>query len=297
MALQKRLILPFILFLMFFGCKSKQEQNEYYEPEQEVYEQSETPVKKDSIATQETPSPALKSYQYSWSEDDAMPSVVIIIDDFGYAAGSLLEDFADLPSEIVFAVLPDLPHTKNSAKLASQKGHEVIIHVPMAATGNPLSPGEKFIKSNMDAESIGSILDDFIAQMPMAIAANNHMGSSTTENYQTMKTVISHLNKNGLFFIDSLTSAKSAVYTASNDLGLFSAKRDIFLDVPDNSDNTIIQKIQSMSKYKGRREPIIVITHCHNRDKLVALKKFIAQIESMGIKIVSLREAFPRARA
>ncbi|HHV36520.1 MAG TPA: divergent polysaccharide deacetylase family protein, partial [Candidatus Cloacimonetes bacterium] len=43
--------------------------------------------------------------------------------DFGYTAGELLNDFADLPPEIVFAVMPDLAHTKTSAEKGAAKGH------------------------------------------------------------------------------------------------------------------------------------------------------------------------------
>jgi hypothetical protein len=129
-------------------------------------------------------------------------------------------------------------------------------------------------------------------QMPMAIAANNHMGSSATESLDLMKHTISHLDSKGLFFIDSVTTNKSKAYPAAEELGLFITRRDIFLDVPDNTDSTINQKIEGLAKYRGRKEPIIIITHCHNRDKLVALNKFISQINALGIKLVSLRQAY-----
>jgi polysaccharide deacetylase 2 family uncharacterized protein YibQ len=43
--------------------------------------------------------------------------VVIIVDDFGYN-GKLLERFAqELPAEVAFAVLPNLPYTRKAVKL------------------------------------------------------------------------------------------------------------------------------------------------------------------------------------
>lgn len=293
--MEKRLIFPLILLLLLFGCKSSPQAEQIEaEPVTENYAEPPAEAEPESKAIPETSRP-LSKYEYSWSNSDDMPDIVIIIDDFGNSAGQLLEDFADLPPEVVFAVLPDLPHTKTAASLAARKGHEVIIHVPMEAEKSSISPGIKYISQNMDEEAIKDILDDFIAQMPMAIAVNNHMGSATTANLTTMNKVIKHLSKQGLYFIDSATTAQSAVYTAAREQGAFSAKRDIFLDVPDNSDATLASKIQGLGKYKGRREPIIIISHCHNREKLDALRKFITQVESMGLRIVSLREAFPRA--
>jgi polysaccharide deacetylase 2 family uncharacterized protein YibQ len=293
--MEKKLIyLPLLLLLLLFGCKgTPQAEPGHAEVSAETYEDPAYEAEPETEKPAETARP-LSKYEYNWSGSDDMPDLVIIIDDFGNSAGQLLDDFADLPREIVFAVLPDLPHSKTAANLAARKGHEVIIHIPMEAENSSISPGVKFISKNMDEDRIKDVLDDFIAQMPMAVAANNHMGSATTANLSTMNKVIRHLGKNGLYFIDSATTGQSAVYTAAQEQGVFSAKRDIFLDVPDNSDGTLAAKIQSLGKFKGRREPIIIITHCHNREKLDALNKFIVQIESMGMRIVSLRDAFPR---
>ena len=293
--MDKRLIFPLLLVLFFLGCNKKPEAPQPEASNEQIsYEES---AEQGSETQEEQVPTILSSYEYTWTGSEDMPNVIIIIDDFGNSAGQLLEDFADLPQEIVFAVLPDLSHSKTAADLASQKGHEVIIHIPMEAENSSISPGEKYISKAMAEHDIKSTLNDFIAQMPMAIAANNHMGSATTANLATMSNVLEHLDKNGLFFIDSATTSKSAVATAANGLGIFSSRRDIFLDVPDSSEQTLASKIQSLGRYKGRKEPIVIITHCHNREKLDALQKFIAQIQSMGLNLVSLKDAFPQSGA
>ncbi|MDD3102649.1 MAG: divergent polysaccharide deacetylase family protein [Candidatus Cloacimonetes bacterium] len=291
MASSRKLIFPLLIMLTLFACKGKPEA-ETPSPQLQTYQESPETPEPEPEPTKLT---ALQSYEYNWSQSDDMPDVVIIIDDFGNSAGQLLEDFADLPSEYVFAVLPDLAHTQAAANLATRKGHEVIIHIPMEAENSKVSPGKKYISKDMAEDDIKAILDDFARQMPMAIAANNHMGSATTASLKTMNKVLSHLSKKDLFFIDSATTSKSAVYTAAQQQGVFTARRDIFLDVPDISEQSLAKKIQDLGKYKGRKEPVIIITHCHNREKLEGLQKFITQIEAMGIRIVSLRDAFSKA--
>ncbi|MCB5265763.1 MAG: divergent polysaccharide deacetylase family protein [Candidatus Cloacimonetes bacterium] len=296
MANLKRLIFPLIILLALFACKGKPEAEE--QPQQpETYQETPAEEVKEELPIESTKAKptTLQSYEYNWSKSDDMPDVVIIIDDFGNSAGQLLDDFGDLPSEFVFAILPDLAHTKTAANVATRKGHEVIIHIPMEAENSKISPGEKYISKNMDEEQVKAVLDDFVKQLPMAIAANNHMGSATTANLETMNKVLSHLKKKGLFFIDSATTAKSAVYTAARQQDVFTTKRDIFLDVPDMSDKSLAKKIQDLGKYKGRKEPIIIITHCHDRAKLEGLQKFVTQIKAMGINVVSLRDAFSKA--
>ena len=289
-----------IPLLLLFACGKKEVGEDYYTedemPAQSSNEYSES-EQSDTLNSEHKDRPAsspgstIANYDYTWTGSDAIPDVVIIIDDFGYAAGSLLEDFASLPKEIVFAVLPDLPQTARSGQIASQNGHEVIIHVPMQALNSPTSPGARYIKTGMQAEEIRELLSDFHRQIPMAIAANNHMGSSATSDEDLMNPVLDHLNSLGLFFIDSAVTANRLSYNLAKQKGFRSHRRDIFLDVPDNTDATIAQKIEGLGRYKGRREPIVVITHCHNRSKLEALQKFITQIQAMGVRIISLREA------
>jgi len=139
---------------------------------------------------------------------------------------------------------------------------------------------------------LSDLLQDFYAQIPNAVAANNHMGSEVTSDLATMNIILEELDNLGLYFLDSATTNKSAAFTAGKNLGLKIAKRDIFLDVPDNSDATIISKIEGLAKYKGRNEPVVIITHCHNRDKLNALQKFLKQIDNMEIELISVSQLF-----
>lgn len=290
--MEKKLIyLLLLVMLVLFGCKAKQEapqeEESYYNTQEEaITDKTTSEAKEDSTEKLIAAKTALSSYKYTWGEGDDIPPVVIIIDDFGQISGDLLNSFLDLPKEVAFAILPDLSNTENTAKLAYKADHEVLIHIPMQAENSSANPGKRYIKSKMDADEIRSLILDFSKQMPKAIAANNHMGSAATADIATMHSVLETLDRLDLFFVDSATTPKSAVPTVAKNLGQKTLKRDVFLDVPDNSDATIVDKINGLSRYKGRREPIVVISHCHNKEKLIALQKFIAQIESMGIKLI-----------
>lgn len=293
----KRLIEVFVFIVLallgFSACKKEApKQLEEIEIEYNDVLVDSTGLKEDEEVKQEQ-SPLAK-YQYSWGLGDEMPELVIIVDDFGNSAGALLEGFADLPPEIVFAVIPDLPHSKKAAETGANKGHEIILHLPMEAENSSISAGERYISKDMDEEEIAALIDSFLSQMPMAIGANNHMGSASTANLATMNSVLKQFKKRKMLFVDSATTAKSTVYPASVEQGMPFIKRDIFLDVPDISDKTLAAKIQELSKYKGRKEPVVIITHCHNKEKLRGLEKFITQVKSMGVKIIPLKEAVNR---
>jgi len=290
--LEKTFLILCVLFsLLLFSCTKKTEREipeKKIEPEQ--IEKTGEKTEDKSVSTPDMT--AIESYKYTWSKTDAMPPVVIIIDDFGQNAGQLLDDFSALPEEIAFSILPDLPYTQTAARLAGRTNHETLIHIPMQALDHKANPGKRYLQTGMDKYAISDLLQDFYAQIPNAVAANNHMGSEVTADLSTMISILEELDNLGLYFLDSATTNKSAAFTAAKNLGLKIGKRDIFLDVPDNSDATIINKIEGLAKYKGRNEPVVIITHCHNREKLNALQKFLTQIDNMGIELMSVEELF-----
>ena len=235
----------------------------------------------------------LKSFQYSWTGSDNMPDIVIIVDDFGNST-TLLEDFGKLPQEVVFAVLPDLGATKRSGEVGAQYGHEVIIHFPMYA-GPKNNVGTRYVKMDSSSEEIAGLIRDFKSQLPMAIGANNHMGSTATADRNVMEKVLKELHAQGLFFVDSMTIGSAVTPALARTLGYPALKRDMFLDVDDkhkpNSEASINAKIEYLGRYKGRKEPVIIITHCHNREKLNALQEFITKIKAQGLKLTTLSAA------
>jgi len=161
----------------------------------------------------------------------------------------------------------------------------------MQAQDTKQNPGKLYIKVNQAKDDIKDIINDFLDQMPQAIGANNHMGSGTTADYNTILNVMEVLKKKGLFFLDSRTSAESKVANAAKELNVDYSARDIFLDVPDVSSSTINQKLKDLEKYRGRAEPVIIISHCHNQAKLTAMRSFISHLKGMGINLIPLSDA------
>ncbi len=253
------------------------------QPQQEYQVEEETP---------ETPQqPTALKYTYRFLDSKDLPPVAIVIDDFGYIGGDLLQGFAELDENITFAVLPDLPNTEKSAKLANVYGHEVILHIPMEEQSKTQKPGAKYIKSGMEESEIKDILKDFISQVPQAVGANNHMGSGVTAHYETIYAVLDYLDSKGMFFLDSKTSTQSKAVNAAKDLKSDYASRDIFLDVPDVSNATLNNKLREMEKFRGRVEPIIIISHCHNHAKLTAMQTFVSHLQGMGVRLIPLSDA------
>ena len=117
----------------------------------------------------------------------------IVIDDFGYRPAQE-NQVLQMPAAISVAVLPNAPHAREMATKAHQRGHEVLIHLPMA----PLSkqPLEKdTLRPDMSAEEIARIIREAAADVPYAVGLNNHMGSAMTSSLPGMQKVMQVLDK------------------------------------------------------------------------------------------------------
>jgi uncharacterized protein len=154
----------------------------------------------------------------------------IVIDDFGNGMEGTKE-MLELPAHLTIAVMPFLPTTQKDAKLAHEKGHEVIVHLPMEPVrGKKSWLGPKAITTDLSAEEIRSRVQEAIDDVPYAVGVNNHMGSKATADERVMTIVLEVCKERGLFFLDSRTSKKSVIGKVANGLGVPTISNHLFLD-------------------------------------------------------------------
>ena len=86
----------------------------------------------------------------------------------------------------------------------------------------------------MSSKEITRILAEDIGSIPHISGVSNHMGSAFTKDERAMRAVIMELKEHRLFFLDSLTIAKSIGYKLAKAGGLAAVRRDVFLDHKDD---------------------------------------------------------------
>lgn len=156
------------------------------------------------------------------------PQMIIIIDDIGNQR-QLGERAIDLPGNLTFAVLPGLPWSRYLADRAHAASREVMLHLPMANHGQlPLGP--MGLTQDMDEAQWRETLQLALADVAHAQGVNNHMGSLLTEQVHAMSVLMSELSAAELYFIDSLTSARSIAYQTAQEAQVPALRRHVFLD-------------------------------------------------------------------
>jgi polysaccharide deacetylase 2 family uncharacterized protein YibQ len=215
------------------------------------------------------------------------PKVAIVIDDFGYNMNNLDRLFA-VKRVVTFSVLPNLPYSKRIAELASSKGYEVILHLPLESNDKAAPAEVGTIRTGMNEKDVLALLDKDIASVPGLSGVSNHQGSKATEDKSSMSIILSGLKKRSLYFFDSLVTDKSVCRLASAEAQVPYAKRDIFLD---NENNPEYIEKQMLSLRKAAFKNGSVIAVCHDRKNTIAvLSKMMPELASEGIRFVYLSE-------
>ncbi len=198
-----------------------------------------------------------------------LPRVAIIMDDLG-ASKQKAEELFNLDSQITIAILPHLKHSAWTAEEANNRGHDVILHIPMEAS-RPMKLGKGGLFGWMSDEEINSTLNDNINSVPYIKGASNHMGSAFTADKRAMKTVLSELKKQNFFFLDSLTGPKSIGHTLAKTMGLKTYRRDVFLD--DKDDPAEIEKQWDRLLVIGEKQGYAIAQGHPRRNTLDFLRK------------------------
>lgn len=208
--------------------------------------------------------------------------VAIIIDDIGYQKADPL--LIQLPYALTFAVMPFAPQSQEMAELASRQNKEVMLHMPMEAVAQNHLLGKGALRRSMSKSQVQQALHQALAQIPQAIGVNNHMGSLYTSLPQQMDWTMQVMAERGLYFIDSKTTAHSAVLRATSAHQIKSRSRDIFLD-NDKSQAALDKQFNQLIKLAKQQGSAIAIGHPYP-ETYRYLKRNLDRLAASGIELV-----------
>jgi polysaccharide deacetylase 2 family uncharacterized protein YibQ len=182
-----------------------------------------------------------------------------VFDDAGQTL-SQLPPFLGLPFPVTIAVLPGLPRSVQAAEQIRAAGKEVILHQPMQALNSAINPGPGAIEPDMTPDEIRSIVYANIAEIAPIAGMNNHEGSLITESADTIGAVLDVCREEGLYFLDSRTTAETQAPNAARERGMRIWGRDVFLDNTQNKEDILDQLRRGMA-IADRTGSAILIGH------------------------------------
>ena len=243
-------------------------------------EASKESARKDLSAIFKTePEPKLKP------KPSALPRVAVVIDDLS-TNRKKAEEILKISPALTLSVLPQETYTKWVAEEGYKLGHDIIGHIPMEAK-EPHKLGRGGLYTWMSDDEILKTLQEDINSIPHIKGVSNHMGSAFTEDERAMKALLSGIKKYNLFFLDSITTAKSAGAKTAGLQGIKLFKRDVFLDEKDTPEDIKAQwdKAVKIAKEKG-----YAVVLAHPRKNTIEFLKNVIR-DNKEVMIVPLSEA------
>lgn len=216
--------------------------------------------------------------------------LALVLDDWGYKKAPL-ERLKGLPGPLTLAVIPHLAHSTLAAERGAALGHEIIVHCPMQAKGGG-HPEASMLVPGLSALKVRSQLEQDFISVPGAVGLNNHEGSLATEDRALMDAVAAVLKDRGAYFLDSVTSPKSAIPEAAKAAGVPWAARRVFLDNKDEQAAVAEQLAEAVAIAK-RRGSCIAIGHPRPAT-LAALEAALPGLAAQGVVLVKVSDLLER---
>ena len=221
------------------------------------------------------------------------PMLAIVVGDLGYDPVRDA-DWLNIPARITLAILPFGPSSSTMASSAQDRGHCVILHIPMeprdAVTDDQIEP--YLMRTGMGRDEIAELLLRMVQEIPHAVGAMNHMGSAFTTDLESMEYFAEALSEREFFFVDSVTAPGTLGLSASRNANVPAVRRDIFLD--DDPSPAVMRRrwneAVSLAKKKGS-----ALLICHGRrETLDVLSGLLPGLQKEGVRLVVVTELFDK---
>jgi polysaccharide deacetylase 2 family uncharacterized protein YibQ len=221
-------------------------------------------------------------------ETRPLPRVAIVIDDFGYARGGVARELLDLKLPLSIASLPELRYSQAVLADARARHRCVLLHLPLEGR-EPTDPELPAVTTGMSDAEIASLVGEYMESLPGVDGVNNHQGSVASADARVMRAVCAALKPYDVFFLDSLTSAKSVAYNVAIGAGMRAVSNTIFLDDATDRREDVEERIRELIRLARKHGSAVGIGHPHPWT-LDALQASIDDLDAAEIQLVTVCE-------
>ncbi|MCB2108294.1 MAG: divergent polysaccharide deacetylase family protein [Rhodobacteraceae bacterium] len=238
--------------------------------------------------------PPMVAYAVPTQADPALPAIAIVVDDMGLDRARS-QRMVELPAPLTLSFLTYAHDLQGWADLARRAGHEVMVHVPMEPLNGGEDPGPRALTMAMSPGEIAAGLHSMLTGWTGFVGINNHMGSRLTADPERMAAVMSVLKADGLFWLDSRTTAATRGEALAATALVPHVARDVFLDNDANA-TAIAAQLAEVERLAHEHGSAIAIGHPHDATH-DALATWLQTVRERGFAIVPVTEIVRRKSA
>jgi uncharacterized protein len=211
------------------------------------------------------------------------PMIAVVIDDLGVDR-KRSERVTTLPAPLTLAWMTYADNLRPITQAARQRGHELMVHVPMQPQSESYDPGPDVLEVGLPTEEVRRRLRWGLSRFDGFVGINNHMGSRFTADRAGMNVVMDEIRARGLLFLDSVTTQKSVAPDLARQYGVPFAARHVFLD-NEMTVSAVRGQLAKTEAYARKYGAAIAIGHPHD-GTIEALAGWLPGLEAKGFVLV-----------
>ena len=180
-------------------------------------------------------------YSRGFKRADRKPRIALIVTNLGLSATYTKAALKLLPEDITLSFSHVAPRLKSWIREARQKGHEVLMDIPMEPLGFPKNdPGRAtLLTSSNEVENLNR-LEHVMKKAGGYVGLLGTLGTKFMLHSETFLPILKTIKQRGLIYVDSRSTSRSLGPELASSIQLPRAFNNIFIDKEPSN-----QKIQS----------------------------------------------------
>jgi len=219
------------------------------------------------------------------------PKIAIVISGMGINSNLTNQAIKELPGHITFAFAPYGKNLQSTINKARQKGHEVLLQLPMEPFGYPsINPGPKTLLASADPLENLKNLKWLMSRFTGYNGVTNYMGAKFTADGGALLPVFSQLKSRGLVYFDDGANGQTLTSSIAQAASLPNRVADINID-NNRTFKAIRQSLNNLEQI-ARKNGIAVGTGAGLAETIDAVEAWSREVEDRGFLLVPLSLAY-----
>ena len=192
-------------------------------------------------------------YSRGFKRADRKPRIALIIKNLGLSDTYTKATLELLPEDITLSFSHVAPRLKNWVREARQKGHEILLDIPMEPIGFPKNdPGRAtLLTSSNEVENLNR-LEHIMKQAGGYVGLLGTLGTKFMLHSETFLPVLRSIKQRGLIYVDSRSTSRSLGPELASSIQLPKAFNNVFVD-KEPSQEKIKNKLDELERIALKR--------------------------------------------
>jgi hypothetical protein len=221
------------------------------------------------------------------------PRIAIVVGGLGLNPSITASAIDELPEAVSLGFAPYGSNVEALAAHARERGHEVLLQVPMEPFDYPeTNPGPHTLLTRASSESQLDDLQWLMSRFTGYAGVMNFLGARFTSDEKALTTVLAEIAARGLFFLDDGTSPQSQVAATASRLALPAARVDFVVDSKDRSSiDVALAQLELLARDKG-----VAVGFANALPATITrVARFARDLERRGVALIPVTAALSRA--